>query len=244
MSDPWFRNIPLEFLFRSEEFLDDARLLEAVADEQFDSLIAQLEAAEGFLDGPALDRIIRLTIDGPAHDAVVNFMLNLARRDLGDPDAVIDAMESGVRDAIEADEADEADEIDVEKFRRRVDTLRGPFKALEQQNRAEGLSKSLGHRVVSHRFVTDLRPVFNEARDEVQGIFPVTTLRLVSAGATGRHECEVVLTEQDLNQLRSSADKASQKVGVLKRLLDDYGTPVPSIGMVQEGAEEEDGSGN
>ncbi len=113
--------------------------------------------------------------------------------------------------------------------------------AVVSQLKAEELAQAIGSIYYEHRFVCDARPVFDESRDDILGLFPVTTLRIRSRENMADIDTvvDVVLTEAQLDQLVNDAVQAQKKLRMLKSLLGSKSITVPRIPGASYGEEAE-----
>ncbi len=104
-----------------------------------------------------------------------------------------------------------------------VDRLQHNFEVLITHNpavrimqKAERLLRDVGNELQSVKFVCDLRPVFDDAREQVEAFATIANMRLLYVSQDGeRRACEMALTEGELTHLKEHVDTALAKLRVL-----------------------------
>jgi hypothetical protein len=83
--------------------------------------------------------------------------------------------------------------------------------------------------------ICDLRPVFDNERESVEGVIPYTILRIVSIGADGLPVAmETILTQAELGELAEKSEAAVKKLDRLRALLAEKELPIPPVTMVKK----------
>jgi len=86
--------------------------------------------------------------------------------------------------------------------------------------KAQVLKTVTGNEVFGVMFVCDARPVYNEARDDIDGYIPMTTMKIVYQRQNGDSEdIEFALTPNEINLFIDKATRAREKVNVLNEKL-------------------------
>jgi len=76
------------------------------------------------------------------------------------------------------------------------------------------------------RVITDVRPVFNERAEEIEGAVVSHVLRLKYSGRDSEYSLSVVLDASDIRRLRDECERAMAKARVVKRTLEE-GKAIP-----------------
>ncbi len=71
------------------------------------------------------------------------------------------------------------------------------------------------------KILTDIRPLFNEAADEIEGAVVSHTFRLRYDSADGEHELSIALDESDIKALIGQCNRALAKAAAARRLITD-----------------------
>lgn len=100
--------------------------------------------------------------------------------------------------------------------------------------KAERLAIATGLRTDSIDLICDLRPVFDQRREKVEGVMPFTTLKIVATG-TDRFPVsfEAILSAGDVEDLLKKVKDAVAKLNALGRLAEQTKLPVPSVGLTE-----------
>ena len=72
----------------------------------------------------------------------------------------------------------------------------------------------------SSRMITDLRPVYNEDANQIEGVVVSFTLRLEFIDIDGRHGMSIALDESDVRTLLWECERAIQKARTAKARMD------------------------
>lgn len=108
------------------------------------------------------------------------------------------------------------------------------YPARERQAKAERLADGLGLRAEAIDLICDLRPVFNDERSVIEGLIPVSTLRIVASGVSRFPESfEAVLSVRDVLALQKKVDKAVSKLNALGRLAEQTSLPIPAVELTE-----------
>ncbi len=92
------------------------------------------------------------------------------------------------------------------------------YPVLARSQKAQRLRSILGNSVQGIELICDARPVYNTARDAIEGLIPLTTMKIEYEGQDEEtHEVEVMLTREDVNKVAEMVKKAQQKLEVLDR---------------------------
>lgn len=198
----------------SPQMIEDLLAISEIRSERIEALAVALEAEPGFPNADRLSEIVREAIDDDRQASAVVAALHHV------PPQRVDQFIQTVRDWREADNKnaerfpEEALVSAEQNFRR----LTRDFPALERCRKARRLGSILGNTAESLELICDLRPVFDAQRDLVEGIMPLTTMKIVYEGQDQEvRVLEVQLSRDMLAELVEKAQKAQQKLQVLER---------------------------
>lgn len=97
------------------------------------------------------------------------------------------------------------------------------YPAVERYRKAQRLASITGFQVVGVEFVCDARPVFDKDRERIEGMLPVTTLKLVYEKQNEDIQVtEVLLSAAMLGELLEKANRAQQKLRVLSESINQW----------------------
>jgi hypothetical protein len=100
---------------------------------------------------------------------------------------------------------------------RNLQVLMADYPSIELIRKASRLLREVGNEFRSVAFFCDMRPVFDEPREKVEGFVVLANMRLIYFSQNGdRHACEVALTEDELTKMVENGQKAVAKMAVLK----------------------------
>lgn len=100
---------------------------------------------------------------------------------------------------------------------RNVQVLVADYPSVALIRKANRLLREVGNEFKNIAFFCDMRPVFDEPREKVEGFVMLANMRLVYISQNGdRHACEVALTEDELKELVKNGQKALAKLEVLR----------------------------
>lgn len=217
----------------------DAKVLLGIDEEVLTAVRGDLEAFAGFLDERAIKGVLTSHIqNADACDALTRLIAGIDSRlrglgqtlkaFLSQIDGWLNDKENQTKGLLAREEFDHV--------KARLLTLIQPYPGLNRQAKAERLSAATGLPLEKVDIICDLRPVFDESRERVEGIIPFTTLRVVCKGVDGLPVAiEAILTQQDVVQLAEASAAAKKKLTRLRRLLQEKDLAVPSVGVTMEG---------
>ncbi|WP_437636564.1 hypothetical protein [Sorangium sp. So ce854] len=219
-------------LFQQEEFIQDARDMVAVPDDVFEHAIASVENTSGFLGPRQLVRVVAGSVaDAQQRRALVRFLINFnrIRRDAG---VTPDELANDVAETMRGVASDWLTEEEMAVLASRVRRIVQPKQALERQVKAEQVVRRVGVELDEFVLVCDLRPIFDEDRERVEGMIPVTTMRVVvSTPDSLPTSVECRLTEKQVNKIYDELERARRKLDSLKRLLGEKDIVLPESSM-------------
>lgn len=219
-------------LLKSKGFQSDAVAVSNVPEEEFEEFVSSLRARQAFTTEQEVSDLAAGAVADPAlasalTSAVVNFSRMLVESELT-PAEFAGQIEAELEKAPPQD-------VDVVRLARLVGLSRG----VDLHQKAEAVAGSVGNPVYSLRFVTDLRPVYNDERSEIVGAIPLTTLR-VECGESGPFPVthEFLLTASQLDELCQKSRTAVSKLSTAVGMLQSKDVPVPSTSFSNEDEDE------
>lgn len=195
----------------SEEMLNDLKMVTTVTPEVLDEVATSLAAAEGFLDTSALNSHLRQIL--PAQDAVApvrRVVLNIKLED-------VSGLLKRLRQAQQDVEEFPLTVADLDSLANLLPRLLKPVPALRRYRKAERLAKTTGQPLEDIQFVCDLRPVFDDSRQTVEGLIPFTRLKIVATGGDGLPNVfEAEISAEQVTEFAEKVQKAVCKLAVLR----------------------------
>ncbi len=218
-----------EHLAQDEDFFSDAEKIINIDDAKFKELINALSTSQSFLDRKALDNLVLniLGVDGHFAD-VSHFIWRIHKILRHDSDEPFEKSVVLLRDAIIASPK-KLSKTDKSKLVERIEKLAFEPIALARQYKAEQLSEATGIDLEDLQLICDIRPIFNEARSEIEGAIPISTLKMdINEPDDTSSRIEIRLTEEQVKDLCSKAQLAMNKISVIKKMLKDKFISMPN----------------
>lgn len=215
-------------LAKNEAFISDVKRILQIDNAHLDRLEEALSQAGSFLDPNTLSRVVDDALDGnEASSDISNTIWHLSQV-LHSADEQPEAAAAQLNEAIVNSSA-EISEDEGRWLGERIQKLAVQPAGFARQRKAQRLSEATGAELVDLQIISDIRPVFNEDRSDIEGAVPVTTLRLDIAESAGcPSTIQVHLTEQQLADLLMKAESARKKIGVIKKALHDKAILMPA----------------
>jgi hypothetical protein len=213
-------------LVKGDEFTHDARAVAAVPQEQLEKALAELDGATGFVGPTKLQEIVGSVIaDSAVARDVASFIGNLEQLQRRMGSSFLDEFQ---RDFEKHSVLDKAQKQRIIAVLPRVLQKRT---ALDHNAKAQTLASRLGGHLYHFSITCDLRPVFNDARDTIDGMFPVTTLK-VQVHETYESTCVTAsLSAKELTKISEQVANAQKKAAALMDHIRKNNIPVPEAGF-------------
>jgi len=208
----------------SETVVEDLKIIAELSDDEIVGVCHRLKNAEGFLDPKALLALIREVVQvSKSAEAVQRVIKNLTLPRI-----------ERILKSIESEKDCPFDQAKFEHLRNILGKLVQPCPALINFQKADRLSKITGQRLESAELICDLRPVFSENRETVEGMLPYTRLHVVATGEDGLPKpFEVELSYEQVLDLEEKVKKTKDKIDVLRKLENEEWTKggVPDLSL-------------
>lgn len=243
MTDPKTAPILPNFkkAFQSENFISDARRFLTVGDEEFAQILGRLQNSHAIL-GPSHLRE-EIVNSGVSDDNTVQLLLRIvpvfARWGRTVAHGKIESFVATLHVALR----DEFEGAELAKLAERLKSiLQGHFPALVRADKVDLVVHSTGRTLRSVQLISDVRPVFDESRERIIAVVPMTTLQLTADSVEDGVPpltCEAHLSEQDLLDLSQKVAEAQQKLAVMKKVLCEKQIEIADCAMVMGDGEGE-----
>jgi len=200
----------------NKPLVEDMKTIADLSDEQVAAICQRLEEATGFLD----PKTLLSTILQAVQDAKVAEAVRGALRNLTPPG--VERMVVGLAMGLE-DKGFPFDQKTLDRLKHVLGKLIQPYPALTGFQKAKHLSTLTGQQLETVELVCDLRPVFDDKREKLDGMMPYTRLHLVATGEDGLPKpFEAELTYQQVIDLAEKARKAESKLKVLRQSIESW----------------------
>lgn len=222
-------------LIGTSAFRRDGKAVAAVPDETFIQAMDRIDADAGFVGPVRLKEIVSEVVhDDEQARGLSNFIYNIQslRRHARKDDAASLAREftESLQKASVPDGGLTADE--VARLAHRLPRIAAPKTSMDRQAKAVGVARRVGLALDKIALACDLRPVFDDSRDNVEAMIPLTLMRVVARGPEGFPQTlEVTLTEKQLLDLNTEVERARTKLATLKRFVEKTAVPIPESPM-------------
>ena len=206
----------LEHPSAMEGMVADLKAIAGLSDEQIAGIREHLNEADHFLDPKALLVAIRKAIEDPKlAEAVRRAIRNVNPATIG---RIIANLEQDL-----GDEGFPFDQATFDRMKQVLSELIQPYPALTRFQKAERLAKMTGQQLETVELICDLRPIFDENREKLEGMMPYTRLHIVATGEDGLPKSfEAELTHQQVLDLVEKAGKAKSKLEVLRQSIETW----------------------
>jgi hypothetical protein len=224
-------------LAEDKDFLGDASRVLKLDEESFSRLAEALRQSEDFLDRESLTAIAREVL-GPDVDAAgIAKTINNVAGLLHEADLPATQAMDELDKALEKSDALKAE--DRKPLADRLRALATEPMGLAKQTKARELVGAIGLELDELRIICDVRPVFDNARQRIDGVVPIATLRLDYSRTDGDDAgvIEARVTEKQIEELGKRVSEAKQKLAAIKELAKAQGLPLP---RTKSTTEEED----
>jgi hypothetical protein len=212
-------------LAQESDFLDDAHAILNLDEDKYLRLATQLSKSDAFLSRSDITKIVEESLgeESGRIAAIVNRIAGVIH-DSGMEAS--DAM-SEFSKAIE----DKAEGLDPNQRLALADRLRRLVAepvAIAKQFKARQLADAIGAELDDFRIVCDIRPVFDQKRERIDGAIPIAILSLEYETPDGDSSViELRVTEKQIGQLAEKLTDAKLKLTMIKGFLTSHSVIIP-----------------
>jgi hypothetical protein len=203
----------------SQQMVEDLLSVSEVAADVIETLAATIKAESGFLGAKRLGKLVRQLLPDERQASATVTALEHVR-----PNGVEEVL-STIRQWRDADSRNAAKFPEEAMFalETKLPRLIQPYPALKRYRKARRLASIMGNAAEAVEVICDLRPVFDQDRDHVEGFVPLTTLKLVYEDQNDETRVlEVRLSEELLDALMTKGNMARQKLKVLRQMVGEW----------------------
>lgn len=195
----------------SRQLLSDLLVLSTIPQEIVSSISNELHADKQFV---SLGKLIAKHISVPeAGNAIARITANL---DVDSVPVVLEMVRTW-REAIEDESLLTDDKYALLKQNLELLVQQSTEGVLRRTQKAAALMTATGNEVTGLSFVCDARPVYNDARSEIEGYVPLTTMRIYFDRPNEESDAiEFVLTPEEVDALIERATQARSKLKVMQ----------------------------
>lgn len=191
------------------QLLVDFKQLSEVPGEHVDRLADALHSASEFY---LIEKVIAANIDDESQaDAVSRLVENVTPESLKFLIGMVKSWRKSLSDSDSYMTEEELEAVSIA-----LTKLIQNSPAITRVKKAQVLKTVTGNEVFGVMFVCDARPVYNDARDDIEGYLPVTTMKIVYHRQNGdSEEMEFALMPNEIDLFIERATNAREKVNVL-----------------------------
>ncbi len=224
-----FGEPPFQFLAmhlaQDDDFLDDARLILSLSEDTYRRLATQLGKADTFLSRSELAPVVVEAV-GEGSDRLAKVVYGIAQivhdADMAASEAM-DVLGRAIDEKSTSLKPDERRTL-VDRLRKLVAEPIG----FAKQFKARQLVDAIGGELEAFRIICDIRPVFDQGRQRIEGAVPITILRLEYTKPDGDSAVvEMRVTEKQITQLDERIEEARRKLRIIKDLLTHSTITIP-----------------
>jgi hypothetical protein len=216
-----------DHLAEDSDFLEDARHILKLDENAYLRLATQLAKSDAFLSRSDLKSIVSGSL---GEDEVSDRIASIINRLAGIVhDADMDAQDA--MDALGKAIEEKAESLEAQERRTLTDRLRKlvaePI-GIAKQYKARQLVDAIGAELDDFRIICDIRPIFDQQRERIEGAIPLTIMRLEYSKPDGDSSVvEMRITEKQIAEFGEKIADASLKLRLIKRLLTSQRLPIP-----------------
>jgi len=214
-----------DHLAQDADFLDDARQILSLNNDEYLRLATELARSDTFLSRPELRASVAAVL-GQDSGRIASIIYRL-----GDivHDADMDVTKA--MDALSTAIEEKADNLEPQQRRTLTERLRKLIAeptGLAKQFKAQRLVGATGAELDDFRIICDIRPIFDPKHERIDGALPLATLHLEYTTADGDSAVvELRVTENQIAEFGQRIADASLKLRMIKDLLASTHVIVP-----------------
>jgi hypothetical protein len=219
----------------SDGQIADFETVRALGPKNLEAILKKLKAAKHPpLSQPALRRVMGEALSSKdeadrsaSSNALSRVILGLGSvyvRELDDLERILASVDESLREFWSSDKAkltewEKARPLFAELLK--LDSVRTTMKAVD-------VSYEYANILMDSRIMTDIRPIFNETGDQIQGAVVAFTLRLNFINADDSHSISIAVDAADLQVLLEQCNRALLKAKTASQRLSSKSVGIPS----------------
>lgn len=195
----------------SRQLLSDLVVLSTVPRELILAVSKELHRDKKFV---SLGKLVAKHVSIPeAGNAIARIIANL---DVESVPVVIEMVQAW-RETVEDESLLSDDKYELLKQNLELLVQQSTEGVLRRTQKAAALMTATGNEVTGLSFVCDVRPVYNDARSEIEGYVPLTTMRIFFDRPNEESDAiEFVLTPEEVDAVIERATQARSKLKVMQ----------------------------
>lgn len=223
---PHFRFLA-DHLAQDSDFLEDAQHILRIDDDAYLRLATELAKTDTFLSRSDLKPIVSGSLgEGEGSDRIASIINRLG--------GIVHDADMDARDAMDALAKaieEKTERLEVQERRTLIDRIRTlvaePI-GIAKQYKARQLVDAIGAELDDFRIICDIRPIFDQQRERIEGAIPLTILRMEYSQPDGESAVvELRVTEKQVAKFGEKLEDAKLKLKMIKSLLNSQHLPIP-----------------
>jgi hypothetical protein len=223
----------------TEGFVRDLLLLLEFPIETLSKIEQELTRFRGFISDTSLDRIILGCLEPNNRDyatqvaKIVRFGEVFLPDHKGGLKVLVSHLENWQRSEHNRDPVI-LTTGNLEQLSGRLPLIIKEYPGRLRQLKANRLAEATGLRAESIDLICDFRPVLDDGRSKIEGLIPLTTLKVVASGVDQFPiSFEAVLSAKDVQELLSKAESAVKKLNALGDFAARSELPIPAVDLTE-----------
>jgi hypothetical protein len=224
-------NFPFSFVEPGAEFFRDARLILELPLDRLEAIADRLASSPFFFDQQTLKNELSDLLSDEDSKRLIRLITYLVKTGCLDSESLL----KRIHNSSTQSETTEFTQEELVELAKRSPIILREFPGFTRQSKADRLAEATGQPLEEFQLLCDLRPVFNKDRTAIEGILPVTTIRLTSKDAAGLPvSFESVLSLEQLDNFAKKLSEAQQKIAMLQQFTTAQGYAVPSTWLTKK----------
>jgi hypothetical protein len=224
--DPPFRFLA-GHLAQDKEFIDDARSILNLDQDQYLRLATQLGKSDTFVNRSVLEAMASESLGDTAAAKNVSAIIYKVAGMLHVADLPVDQAMDALASAIQS----KAKDLKVDERRtlsERIRLLAAEPVSLARQFKAQKLAGSVGAELDEFQFICDIRPIFDKDRERIEGAIPIAILQFEYSNPDGESNlAEFRVTAKQLQAMEEKISDMKRKLKVINDSLANQRIPIP-----------------
>jgi hypothetical protein len=201
------------------QMVEDLLVIAEIPGEAIDRIVTSLENSVGFLNEEGLKRLVQEVLPEEQQMSSVISAIHSIRP--GRVDRVLASLQEWR--ATDRQNAERVPDEVLKEIQQKLANLIREYPAWDRFQKARRLASLTGNKAQQVELICDVRPVFDRAREHVEGLVPLTTLKLVYETQSDETKCiELLLSADVLKDLLAKAEKAYQKQTIMRDFFDRW----------------------
>lgn len=207
----------------SDGMIRDAKIILGLEPEKIEAICRKIQDYPGFLNREALEELLTPHFTDKEIPRGLARFITAIHEGLREAEQTVEQFIANIENWLGEEENKEKgllSQEEIAELRNRLPLVLQSFAGLERQAKARHLSEATGQPLEKIEIICDLRPVFDETREVIEGMFPYTTLKVICKGVDGLPvTLEAILSEKDVAGLAEASALAKKKLGKLQEHL-------------------------